>query len=87
MLTQALKPSTSAVSGTSPHPWPLQPILELGHVVEVCLEVMVVVGGGVGSVLEEIAETDLGPEPVETQISSLRFSSASSAGLAVLDPC
>lgn len=37
---------TSAVSDTSPYPWPLQPILEVGHVVEVCLEVMVVVGGG-----------------------------------------
>lgn len=59
LLTQALKPSASAVSGTSPYPWPLQPILEVGHVVEGCLEVMVVVGGRVGSVLEEVAETDL----------------------------
>lgn len=29
-------------------PRPLQPILEVGHVVEVCLEVMVVVGAGDG---------------------------------------
>lgn len=37
LLTQALKTSTSAFSGTSPYPWPLPPILEVGHVVEVCL--------------------------------------------------
>lgn len=36
MLTQALKPSASAFSGTSPSPWPLQLILEVGLVVEVC---------------------------------------------------
>lgn len=87
MLTQALKPSTSAVSGTSPYPWPLQPILEVGHAVEVCLEVMAVVRGGVDSALEEVAETDLGPEPVEIADKLLTLSSASSAGLAVLNPC
>lgn len=57
MLTQALKPAASAFFGTSPSPWPLQPILEVGLVVEVCPEE----GGGAGQCPEEVAESESGP--------------------------
>jgi hypothetical protein len=87
VLTQALKPSTSAVSGTSPCPSPLQPILEVGHVVEVCLEVMVVVGGGGRAVYwKKLLRQAWGQNQWEQQISSFHLSSASSGGPAVLDP-
>lgn len=76
MLTQALKPAASAFSGTSPSPWPLQPILEVGLVVEVCPGE----GGGAGQCPEEVAESELGPGSI------IRLSGSSSAGFAVLDP-
>lgn len=56
MLTQALKPAASAFSGTSPSPWPLQPILEVGLVVEVCPGE----GGGLGSVLRKLLSQSQG---------------------------